>query len=61
METTFKQPNETELEEIYTNVVLDDSKCYDSNNWTDWNSVNDPLMNDGDEFETLNDHKIMFG
>ena len=61
METIFKQPNKTKLEEIYKEVVLDESKCYDLNQWTDWNSVNDPMINDGDDFETLHDHKVIYG
>ena len=61
METTFQKPNQIELEEIYKTVALNDTKCYGLNQWTDWNSMNNPIMNDGDDFETLRDHKIMFG
>ena len=52
--------NETE-QEIYTNVEINLSKCYGKNQWTDWNSVDDPAINNGSDFETLSDHKRFFG
>ena len=50
------KPNDTELVKIYTNTVNDTSKCYGWNQWTEWNSVGDPLATNGNEYETLQDH-----
>ena len=60
IETNYIQPNETELESVYTTVVEDTSKCYDSNQWTIWNSIADPAMNNGNDFELLQDHQNFF-
>ena len=60
IETDYIQPNETELESVYTTVVEDTSKCYGSNQWTVWNSIADPAMNNGNDFELLQDHQNLF-
>ena len=41
--------------------MIDTSKCQGSNQWTSWNSVGNPNENNGDDYETLYDHKILFG
>ena len=60
IETSYTQPNETELESVYTNVVEDPLKCYGSNQWTTWSSISDPGRNDGNDFELLKDHQNLF-
>ena len=58
---SWTKPNDTALEEIYTKVDLDESKCYSLNlTWTTWNSANSPSETNGDEFERLSDHKNKF-
>ena len=59
-EAVMTRPNKTELEQIYKNKDIDATKCYDSNQWTEWNSADNPSLNDGNDFETLHDHIIMF-
>ena len=56
IETNYTQPDEKELELIYTTVVEDGSKCFSINQWTTWNSVRSPERNGGDDYETLQDH-----
>ena len=61
MENIYTEPNDQDLDEIYKNDVIDTSKCQGSNQWTSWNSVGNPNENNGDDYETLYDHKILFG
>ena len=57
METNYTQPNETELESVYTTAVEDPSKCYGLNQWTAWSSITNPAINNGNDFELLHDHQ----
>ena len=50
-----------DLESIYTQAVNDTSKCQGSSLWSGWNSAVDPIENNGDDYETLHDHQILFG
>ena len=54
------KPNETELEDIYTNVVCDESKCQGWNQWTEWNSVVNANEKNGSDYELLQDHILQF-
>ena len=60
----FKAPTEAELDLIYATENTNDLKCRGSNEWTSWNSLDDPenniLSQHGDDFETLHVHQIMF-
>ena len=58
IETKFTRPNEKELEEIYTKIEIDESKCFKSNQWSTWNSVSDPTENNGCDYETIHNHKL---
>lgn len=60
IESNYAEPNETELQDIYTNVACDYSKCHGWNQWTEWNSVVDASENDGDDYEMLLDHIFLF-
>ena len=57
METILVAPNENELEEIYRKAE-DTEKC--SGQWTAWNSAANPLRYNGNDYETLRDHRINF-
>ena len=48
---------EKHLESIYK--TIDKSKCRNSNGneWTDWNSITNPSNNNGNDYETLQDHR----
>ena len=61
LENDVKQPNMTSLHQIYSNRAENPSKCNDSNLWTSWHSVQNPLNNNGDDYETLHDHINKFG
>ena len=61
MEDNLKQPNVTILQEIYTDSADDPSKCYDLNQWTSWNSAQNSSQNNGNDYETLQDHIFKFG
>ena len=56
-----KREKPEDLELIYTQVVNDTSKCQGSSLWSGWNSATDPTENNGDDYETLHDHQILFG
>ena len=57
----ISKPSEEQLESIYTETSNDISKCQGSNHWTEWQNARNPQQNDGDDYETLHDHKILFG
>ena len=61
LEDDMKQPNLTTLHEIYTNRAENLSKCNGTNQWTSWHSVQNPLNNNGNDYETLSDHIYQFG
>ena len=56
METNYTKPNEEELAEIYKADSEDESKCQNQNEWTPWNSLRSPENNNGDDYESLQDH-----
>ena len=56
IEAKYTRPNETELQEIYTKIDEDKSKCQNLNQWTTWNSVSDPAENNGSDYETIHNH-----
>ena len=60
LETIFTRPNDTKLEEIYTNEIEDKTKCSYMNQWTSWKSVTNPSSNNGNDYETLHDHRKNF-
>lgn len=60
IEKQYKLPNDTALEKIYTTNVTDESKCYGLNQWTTWNNARNPSKENGNDYETLHDHKIKF-
>ena len=59
IETILEAPNENELEQIYTKVE-DTEKCSGVTQWTAWNSVANPSRYNGNDYETLRDHRIKF-
>ena len=48
------------LNEIYTTVIEDDGKCKTTNalQWTTWNSMTNPADFNGDDYETLQNHRL---
>ena len=55
-ETEKTTPTENELELIYQSA--EESRCQNFNEWTNWNSLTDPSKNNGDDFETLQEHRL---
>ena len=60
MEERLSEPTEEDLDTIYRKVVNDKSKCHGSNQWTEWQNARYPKNNNGNDYETLHDHQILF-
>ena len=54
------QPNDEELDKVYTTMLEDETKCYGLNQWMPWNSVGNPSRANGNDCETLDDHRAAF-
>ena len=58
IETIYTRPSESEIDEIFQ-TVDDQSKCQGFNQWTPWNSIQEPANNNGDDYEIIQDHQDM--
>ena len=57
LKTETTTPTEKQLESIYK-ITDEESRCQNFNEWTNWNSLTNPSENNGDDYETLEDHRL---